>query len=303
MRTPLFLSLALATVSPLLAGPQSEVVPEEAPAALEVAEPAVSDLIPGDVKAKAPGFLGVTGSEISAALAQQLKLDHGVTLLSVSPGSPAAMGGLEVNDIITDVGGKKVATILELRDAIRAHQEGEEVTLKLVQKGKPVEKKVTLAAAPEVAARLVPQGALQIFPGAGWQGGNLQLRLGGGGRGGLFRRGDLDGSVEMKGSGEGREVRVWDLAGEVIFEGPWVTPQDKAAAPPTIRKRIERVSGMLGRPQVLPLGGGFVIPPQLDLRIEPQLEVPVPQPAPAPKLEDGELEEGEPEEDLPEKDE
>ncbi|MFP6881014.1 MAG: hypothetical protein VCA34_08695, partial [Roseibacillus sp.] len=75
----------------------------------------------------------------------------------------------------------------------------------------------------------------------------------------------------------------------------WVTPQDKAAAPPTIRKRIERVSGVFGRPDVLPLGGGFVIPPQF--------EVPVPQPAPAPKLEDGELEEGEPEEGLPEKDE
>ena len=163
MRTPLFLSLALATVSPLLAVPQPEVVPEEAPAALEVAEPAVPDPIPGDVKAKAPGFLGVTGSEISAALAQQLKLDHGVTLLSVSPGSPAAMGGLEVNDIITDVGGKKVATILELRDAIRAHQEGEEVTLKLVQKGKPVEKKVTLAAAPEVAAMLGPQATARKF--------------------------------------------------------------------------------------------------------------------------------------------
>jgi hypothetical protein len=52
---------------------------------------------------------------------------------------------------------------------------------------------------------------------------------------------DNDGSVEVTGEVEDREVTVWDLSNKIIYEGPWVTPQDKAAPPEEMRRRIERV--------------------------------------------------------------
>ena len=71
--------------------------------------------------------------------------------------------------------------------------------------------------------------------------------------------GDDDGSVEVRGEGEGREVTVWDLSNKVVYEGPWVTPQDKAAPSEKVRKRIARVEKMFAgraarqaRPFVLP---------------------------------------------------
>mgnify|MGYP001342527956 CR=1 FL=1 len=60
-----------------------------------------------------------------------------------------------------------------------------------------------------------------------------------------FKFVDENGSVEMKTTEGGKEVIVKDAEGEMLFEGPWDTEQDKAAAPEDIRERIsvERISG------------------------------------------------------------
>lgn len=50
------------------------------------------------------------------------------------------------------------------------------------------------------------------------------------------------GSLEMKTTEKGKEVIVKDPKGKLIFEGPWDTEQDKAAAPEDIRERIESMS-------------------------------------------------------------
>lgn len=275
--TLLSLSLMLAPIPSLLAVPD----PAEAPKK----EVAVEE------EEKGPGFLGVSAGELSAALAAQLKLDHGVKLNSVSPDSPAGKAGLNVDDVITAVGEKKISTMLELRGAIRAHKQGDEVTLKLVQKGEVVVKKVILAEAPVLPQLILPRGGIQF---GDFQGGQLQLNIGG--RGGRFKMGDQDGSVEMKGNGEGREVTVWDLSNKVVYEGPWVTPQDKAAPTPQLRRRIERVANMFA-------GRGNLL--QERRLVFPLAPPPPPAPArrparpdedlPKPKEEDGEREEGEPE--------
>lgn len=213
--------------------------------------------------AKGPGFLGVNAAELPAALAEQLQLNHGVRLTDVNPESPAGRAGLQVEDIILGVDDKKIENMLQLREAITARKQGDEVTLKLVQKGKRVEKKVTLAGRPALPRIVIPPGAFQ--GGGGIQivppGGGLQRfqRFGFGADGGRFKMGDDDGSVEVKGEGEAREVTVWDLSNKVVYEGPWVTPQDKAAPPDKVRKRIERVEKMVAgraarraRPFVLP---------------------------------------------------
>ena len=221
----------------------------------------------------APGFLGVSAAELPAALAEKLKIDHGVRLTEVNADSPAGKAGLKVDDIILGVNDRKVENMLQLRDAITAHKQGDEVTLELIHKGERVKKKVTLAARPALPQIVLPPGA--------FQGGGIQRvpngiqrlqRFGLGEDGRRFKMRDNDGTVEVAGAVEEREVTVWDMSNKVIYEGPWVTPQDKAAPPGKIRKRIERVEKTfalrLQRPQP------FVLP-QRELprpRVRPKVE-------------------------------
>ena len=207
----------------------------------------------------APGFLGVSAAELPAALAEKLKINHGVRLTAVDADSPAGKAGLAVDDILLEVDGRKIKNMLQLRDAITAHKQGDEVILELIQKGERVKKKATLAARPALPQIVIPPGA--------FQGGGIQLapngiqrfqRFGLGEDGRRFKMRDNDGTVEVAGALEEREVTVWDMSNKIMYEGPWVTPQDKAAPSEKIRKRIERVEKTfalrLQRPQpfVLP---------------------------------------------------
>lgn len=82
----------------------------------------------------------------------------------------------------------------------------------------------------------------QMFRGMGFQGG------GDGGPGVQFhgsstiRLQDAEGSVEMQSKDGSKQMRVRDNDGEIEWEGPWDTEQDKAAAPDNIRERIERLN-------------------------------------------------------------
>ena len=207
----------------------------------------------------APGYLGVSGQGIGEELKLHLGLEQGVGLQSVAPGSPADQAGLAVHDIITKVGGEAVGTMEDLRVAIQEHKAGDEVDLEFVQKGKVMQKKVELGKRPgggiraQVQMLQVPQ--FQIPPNGGGQQlqqlQNLQmqfqnLRLGGGGGlhlelgGGQFKMNDVDGSVEIARKKDSREVTVRDRNGRIEYEGPWDTPQDKAAVPPSCANASSR---------------------------------------------------------------
>lgn len=67
--------------------------------------------------------------------------------------------------------------------------------------------------------------------------GNIQLQ-----QQSTIRMMDGEGSVEFKSVGKNSEVTVRDKANEIVWSGPWDTPQDKAAAPDDIRNRIERLN-------------------------------------------------------------
>ena len=53
---------------------------------------------------------------------------------------------------------------------------------------------------------------------------------------------DADGSATLKSRNGKTEVTVKDKQGEIIFEGPYNTAQDKAALPDDIRKRVESLN-------------------------------------------------------------
>ncbi|MBT8037742.1 MAG: PDZ domain-containing protein [Verrucomicrobiae bacterium] len=57
---------------------------------------------------------------------------------------------------------------------------------------------------------------------------------------------DGDGSVTLKTIDGHKEVIVKDKEGEVVFEGPYQTDQDKAAVPDDIRHRLRRLDLMRG---------------------------------------------------------
>jgi len=97
-------------------------------------------------------FLGVRYMAITDELKEKnnLKYDYGVLIsrgeeasdLAVVPGSPADKAGLQENDIILEIDGKKLDGSLSLAKEIQRKAPGEKVRLKVVSKGK--EKNVTV---------------------------------------------------------------------------------------------------------------------------------------------------------------
>jgi serine protease Do len=53
---------------------------------------------------------------------------------------------------------------------------------------------------------------------------------------------DAAGSVEVVSKNGGKEVTVRDLDGNITWSGPWDTAQDKAAAPDTVRQRVDSLN-------------------------------------------------------------
>lgn len=87
------------------------------------------------------GFLGVEGADASGNQA-------GASLTLVQQGSPAASAGLQEGDVITEVDGTKVQSMVDLAAAIRTKRPGEDVTLRVLRQGKASTVTVTLGTAP-----------------------------------------------------------------------------------------------------------------------------------------------------------
>ena len=102
-------------------------------------------------------YLGVRYILLDKAKADELKIDvEGGALLTgdeakgefaVIPGSPADKAGLQMKDVIEEVGGKKVSTDTPLTNLIAGYKPGDEVSLKVWRSGKEITVKVTLAEA------------------------------------------------------------------------------------------------------------------------------------------------------------
>ena len=58
----------------------------------------------------------------------------------------------------------------------------------------------------------------------------------------VFRMVDEQGSIEMKSMDGGKEATLRDKDNKVTWSGPWDTQQDKAAAPPEVRARINKLN-------------------------------------------------------------
>lgn len=73
--------------------------------------------------------------------------------------------------------------------------------------------------------------------------GGMQLKLGGDvAAQSSIRLLDEEGSIEMSSRDGHKEARVYDQGGKLLWEGPYDTPQDKAAVPDGIRERLEKLN-------------------------------------------------------------
>ncbi|KAB2642144.1 MAG: PDZ domain-containing protein [Verrucomicrobia bacterium] len=58
----------------------------------------------------------------------------------------------------------------------------------------------------------------------------------------IIRMADDQGSIELKSADGGKEATLRDKDNKVTWTGPWDTEQDKAAAPPAVRSRLENLN-------------------------------------------------------------
>lgn len=105
--------------------------------------------------------------------------------------------------------------------------------------------------------------------------GGIQLKMGDIDAVSSIRLLDDEGSIEMKQSNGSKEARVYDKQGELLWEGPYDTEQDKAAVPDDIRERIERLNFDIR-------GNGK----EMQLRLNPNRFRPLDQVEPAPEADE-----------------
>ncbi len=87
-------------------------------------------------------FLGVSTvdlADVDPAVRERFGIDTdtdaGALVQDVTPGTAAADAGLELGDVIVAIDGDDVTTSADVRDAIRAHEPGDEITITVERQG------------------------------------------------------------------------------------------------------------------------------------------------------------------------
>ena len=98
-------------------------------------------------------YLGIAGTTINAAVAEEQGIEDnvlGLYVAEVVAGSPAAEGGVEVNDVITAIDGQPVSGFEDLISYLfQSTTPGQTVTLTVVRDGEQVEVPVTVTERPQ----------------------------------------------------------------------------------------------------------------------------------------------------------
>ncbi|MDD2706900.1 MAG: DegQ family serine endoprotease [Verrucomicrobiae bacterium] len=100
-------------------------------------------------------YLGVQMQEVNPEIAEMLglKSTHGVIVVHVEPGSPAANAGLQAKDLIIRFNGKQVDSGQRLLSLVKTSPIGQEINLTFIRDGQEKTAKIKLAAeTPQVAA-------------------------------------------------------------------------------------------------------------------------------------------------------
>jgi S1-C subfamily serine protease len=80
-------------------------------------------------------WLGIEGIDLDHATADELSVAGGARIHKVVDGSPAALAGLEEDDVIVSVEGEDVESMSALIVALRSHDPGDKVHIGYVRDG------------------------------------------------------------------------------------------------------------------------------------------------------------------------
>lgn len=111
----------------------------------------------------APGMLGVALHEILTEEAARFNLpgEYGAWVVEVAPGSPAAVAGISVDDVILAYNGQRVESARTMQRFVAETPAGRTVELRLVRGGTPVLVMVKLGAAGTAPAAVAGQPAAE----------------------------------------------------------------------------------------------------------------------------------------------
>ena len=106
------------------------------------------------------GFFGITPEPIDKNLAEAfgLKKAQGVLVSEVAEGQPADKAGIQEDDIITEIDGKKIVDLSDLFHVIANIAPGEEVDVALIREGKKKTVSVEVGVRPELASSSATSG-------------------------------------------------------------------------------------------------------------------------------------------------
>ena len=90
-------------------------------------------------------WLGLEGADLDTTIAKHVGLTGGAKITKVVDGSPAALAGLQADDVVTSIDGAKVTSMSSFVVALRAHHPGDAVTLEIMRGTDPQTMVVTLA--------------------------------------------------------------------------------------------------------------------------------------------------------------
>ena len=83
------------------------------------------------------GKLGISLEELTEDLQKHFGVKKGVVVTGVQTGSPAEFAGLLRGDVLTEIGGRKVASVGQVKNAIGLSKVGEKLKVKFIREGRP----------------------------------------------------------------------------------------------------------------------------------------------------------------------
>ncbi len=95
------------------------------------------------------GYLGIQMADLNPNLARKLSVDKGAYIARVTVDSPAEQAGLKENDVITEVGDRRIDDSTGLRSNILNLGIGQKVEVKIVRAGQEQTVAVTIGKAPD----------------------------------------------------------------------------------------------------------------------------------------------------------
>jgi serine protease Do len=95
-------------------------------------------------------WLGILSERVTPALARYYGLDveEGVIIYNLVQRGPAARGGLQIGDILISIDGSETREAYDVERAINKKKPNETITIKLLRRGKTLEKKIKMTEVP-----------------------------------------------------------------------------------------------------------------------------------------------------------